>query len=271
MQSGSFDMPLKVGVNGAGGRMGQRIVALTMKDDELSLAAALEWSGCPLLGRDAGDVAGAGQAGVPITVKLDRHVDVIIDFSTPDGLQSVLALCESRQIPLVVATTGISSELRDAVSTAAQSTPIVMAPSMSVAVNLVMKLVSDAARVLRSVPDGVDVEIIERHHRFKEDAPSGTALQFGRIVAEQMGQEHHVHGRDGRVGKRPLNEIGYHAVRTGDNVGEHTIVFGMMGETIDLTVRGHTRDSYAYGALAAAKYVVSQGAGLYSMADVLGL
>ena len=118
---------------------------------------------------------------------------------------------------------------------------------------------------------GLDVEIIERQHRFKEDAPSGTALQFGRIVAEQMGQEHDVHGRDGRVGQRPLNEIGYHAVRTGDNAGEHTIVFGMMGETIDLTVRGHTRDSYAYGALAAAKYVVSQGAGLYSMADVLGL
>lgn len=264
-------MPLKVGVNGAGGRMGQRIVALTINDRELSLAAALEWSGSPLIGRDAGDVAGAGHAGVPITADLDRNVDVMIDFSTPGGLQSVLTICESRRIPLVVATTGISDELRNAVSEAAQSTPIVMAPSMSVAVNLVMKLVSDAARVLRSVPDGVDVEIIERHHRFKEDAPSGTALQFGRIVAAQMGQDHHVHGREGRIGKRPLNEIGYHALRTGDNVGEHTIVFGMMGETIDLTVRGHTRDSYAYGALAAAKYVVSRGAGLYSMADVLGL
>ena len=264
-------MTLKVGVNGAGGRMGQRIVALTMKDPDLSLAAALEWSGSLVLGRDAGEVAGAGHAGVPITTVLDRHVDVIIDFSTPDGLKSVLPVCESRRIPLVVATTGISTELRDAVLSAAQSTPIVMSPSMSVAVNLVMKLVSEAARVLKNNADGVDVEIIERHHRFKEDAPSGTALQFGRIVAEQMGQDRHVHGRDGRVGQRPLNEIGYHAVRTGDNVGEHTIVFGMMGETIDLTVRGHTRDSYAYGALAAAKYVVSQGAGLYSMADVLGL
>ena len=264
-------MPLKVGVNGAGGRMGQRIVALTMKDDDLSLTAALEWSGSPVLGRDAGDVAGAGHAGVPISVELDRHVDVVIDFSTPEGLKSVLTICESRRIPLVVATTGISAELRDAVLSSAQSIPIVMAPSMSVAVNLVMKLVSEAARVLKDNADGVDVEIIERHHRFKEDAPSGTALQFGRIVAEQMGQDHHVHGRDGRVGQRPLNEIGYHAVRTGDNVGEHTIVFGMMGETIDLTVRSHTRDSYAYGALAAARFLVSQGAGLYSMADVLGL
>jgi 4-hydroxy-tetrahydrodipicolinate reductase len=146
-----------------------------------------------------------------------------------------------------------------------------MAPSMSTAVNLLMKLVSEAARILRNNPDGVDVEIIERHHRFKEDAPSGTALQFGRIVAEQMGQQVHVHGREGRTGKRPAGEIGYHAVRTGDNVGEHTIVFGLMGETIDLTVRGHTRDSYALGSLAAARFLAAQRPGLYSMADVLGL
>ena len=264
-------MPITVGVNGAGGRMGQRVVALTMADRELSLAAALEWPGSPMLGRDAGELAGAGQAGVPIAAELGSPVDVIIDFSTPAGLESVLTLCESRRIPLVVATTGISQQLKDAVAAAAQTTPIVMAPSMSTAVNVVMKLVADAARALRNHSSGVDVEIIERHHRFKEDAPSGTALQFGRIVAEQMGQENHVHGREGRIGKRPLNEIGYHAIRTGDNVGEHTIVFGLMGETIDLTVRGHTRDSYAYGALSAAKFVISKPAGLYSMADVLGL
>ena len=264
-------MGLRVGVNGAGGRMGQRVVALTMKDSELTLAAALEWSGSNVIGRDAGEVAGAGNAGVLITSELGAPVDVIIDFSTPAGLEAIVRTCESRRIPLVVATTGITKEQREMVMSAAQTTPIVMAPSMSMAVNVVMKLVSEAARVLRNNADGVDVEIIERHHRFKEDAPSGTALQFGRIVAEQMGQENHVHGRDGRVGQRPLNEIGYHAVRTGDNVGEHTIVFGMMGETIDLTVRGHTRDSYAYGALAAAKYVVQKGAGIYSMADVLGL
>ena len=264
-------MPLTVGVNGAAGRMGQRIVALTMADAELTLAAALEWSGSSLLGQDAGEIAGAGKSGVLIASELGQAVDVMIDFSTPAGLQSVLAICEARRIPLVIATTGITKEQKDAVASAAQSTPIVMAPSMSMAVNVAMKLVSEAARVLKNNADGVDVEIIERHHRFKEDAPSGTALQFGRIVAEQMGQENHIHGREGRIGKRPLSEIGYHAVRTGDNVGEHTIVFGMMGETIDITVRGHTRDSYAYGALAAAKFVVSQGAGLYSMADVLGL
>jgi 4-hydroxy-tetrahydrodipicolinate reductase len=264
-------MSLKIGVNGAGGRMGRRVVALTMQDADLDLTAALEHPGCPFLGQDAGELAGAGKAHVAISSSLECPVDAIIDFSTPDGLDAVLQLCESRRIPLVVATTGITAQQRQAVQAAAQTTPIVMAPSMSMAVNLVMKLVAEAARVLRNNTDGVDVEIIERHHRYKEDAPSGTALQFGRIVAEQMGQEHHVHGREGRTGKRPLGEIGYHAVRTGDNVGEHTIVFGMLGETIDLTVRGHTRDSYALGALAAARYVVSRPAGLYSMADVLGL
>lgn len=264
-------MPITVAVNGAAGRMGQRVVALTMQDAELKLAAALEWSGSASLGRDAGEVAGAGSAGVKIAAELGPPVEVIIDFSTPAGLESVLKIAEERRIPLVIATTGISQSLKDAVAVAAQSTPIVMAPSMSTAVNLVMKLVADAARALKNHSSGVDVEVIERHHRFKEDAPSGTALQFGRIVAEQMGQDQHVHGREGRIGQRPRNEIGYHAIRTGDNVGEHTIVFGLMGETIDLTVRGHTRDSYAYGALAAAKFVAGKPAGLYSMADVLGL
>jgi len=264
-------MSIRIGVNGAGGRMGQRVVALTIADPELRLAAALESPSSPVLGRDAGELAGAGHSGVSITSELTDRVDVIIDFSTPDGLNSIVALCEERRIPLVVATTGFSPEQRAAVLAASQSTPILMAPSMSMAVNLVMKLVADAARILKNNADGVDVEIIERHHRFKEDAPSGTALQFGRIVAEQMGQTEHIHGRQGRTGRRPHGEIGYHALRTGDNVGEHTIVFGMMGETIDMTVRGHTRDSYAYGALAAAKFLVQKSAGLYSMTDVLNL
>ncbi|MCP4784330.1 MAG: 4-hydroxy-tetrahydrodipicolinate reductase [Fuerstiella sp.] len=265
------DTPLNIAVNGAVGRMGQRIVALTIADKDLKLAAALEHATNPRIGEDAGEVCGAGTCGVAVTSQLDDRVDVVIDFSLPEALDSVLAPCEERRIPLVIATTGYTDEQRERIASAAQSTPVVMAPSMSMAVNLVMKLVEDAARVLRDNADGVDVEIIERHHRFKEDAPSGTALHFGKIIAEQMGQENHVHGREGRPGQRPHNEIGYHALRTGDNVGEHTIVFGMLGETIDLTVRGHTRDSYAYGALAAAKYVVTQGAGLYSMKDVLGL
>ncbi len=262
---------LKIAVNGAAGRMGQRVAALTIADLELQLAAALEHAGSPRLGQDVGEVCGAGKCGVAIASELTDRVDAIIDFSLPEALDSILSICEGRRIPLVIATTGYTDQQREKVASAAQSTPIVMAPSMSVAVNLVMKLVKDAARVLKDNTDGVDVEIIERHHRFKEDAPSGTALHFGKIVAEQMGQDNHIHGRSGRPGHRPHNEIGYHALRTGDNVGEHTIVFGMLGETIDLTVRGHTRDSYAYGALAAAKFIVSQGAGLYGMNDVLGL
>ena len=265
------DSPLKVAVHGAAGRMGQRVTALTIADPELELAAALEYSGSPQLGQDAGEICGAGQCGVEISAELGDRVDVVIDFSLPEALDGILAVCESRRIPLVIATTGLTDEQRMKVAEASQSTPIVMAPSMSMAVNLVMKLVRDAARVLKDNTDGVDVEVIERHHRFKEDAPSGTALHFGRIVAEEMGQTDHVHGRSGRPGQRPSGEIGYHALRTGDNVGEHTIVFGMMGETIDLTVRGHTRDSYAYGALAAAKFIVAEGAGLYGMKDVLGL
>jgi 4-hydroxy-tetrahydrodipicolinate reductase len=142
---------------------------------------------------------------------------------------------------------------------------------MSIAVNLTMKLAREAARVLKGVSSGVDVEVIERHHRFKEDAPSGTALKFGKIIAEEMGQTEHVHGRQGHPGQRPQTEIGYHALRTGDNVGEHTIVFGMLGETIDLTVRGHTRDSYAHGALIAAKFLAQQGPGNYTIEEALGL
>lgn len=262
---------LKIAVNGAAGRMGQRIVALTLADSELQLAAALEHSASPHLGRDAGEICGSGACGVAITSEITSRVDAVIDFSLPEALEGILSTCEDRKIPLVIATTGFTDTQKARIAEAAQSTPIVMAPSMSMAVNLVMKLVEEAARVLKNNVDGVDVEIVERHHRYKEDAPSGTALHFGKIVSDQMGQENHIHGRSGRPGKRPHNEIGYHALRTGDNVGEHTIVFGMLGETIDLTVRGHTRDSYAYGALAAAKYVVSQGAGLYSMKDVLSL
>jgi len=262
---------IRLGVNGAGGRMGQRIVALASKDPQFIVAAALENASSPALGKDAGELAGIGKNGVLISSELADKVDVIIDFSVPVGAVSAAKLCGERVIPLVVATTGLSPEQREAVLSASHVTPLLISPSMSMAVNVAMKLVRDASRLLKSVPEGVDVEILERHHRFKEDSPSGTALHFGKIVAEEMGQTNHVHGREGRPGQRPRSEIGYHAIRTGDNVGEHTIVFGLMGETLEVTVRGHTRDSYAYGALAAAKFLVTQGPGVYGMTDVLGL
>jgi 4-hydroxy-tetrahydrodipicolinate reductase len=260
----------KLAVNGAAGRMGQRVVALAHNDPQFMVAAAIEPASSPAVGRDAGELAGLGNIGVPIATELGSRVDVVIDFSTPAGATAIAKVCAERVIPLVVATTGLAGKDRDAVLSASQVTPLLISPSMSLAVNLTMKLVRDAARVLRKVPEGVDVEIIERHHRFKEDAPSGTALKFGQIVADEMGQTEHVHGRHGRPGPRPRCEIGYHALRVGDNVGEHSIIFGLLGETIDISVRSHTRDSYAYGALAAAKFLATQKPGLYSMDDVLG-
>ncbi|REJ79765.1 MAG: 4-hydroxy-tetrahydrodipicolinate reductase [Planctomycetota bacterium] len=260
-----------VAVNGAAGRMGQRIVALVHADEELRLAAALESPGSPAIGRDAGELAGIGAVGVPVAAELGDRVDIVIDFSTPDGLVQIAQVCGDRQIPLVAATTGLTDEQREAVLSASQTTPMILAPNMSLAVNVGMTLVREAARALKNVPGGIDVEIVERHHRYKEDAPSGTALRFGEIVAEEMQQTKHRHGREGQVGPRPRNEIGYHALRTGDNVGEHSIIFGALGETLEVYVRGHTRDSYAHGALAAAKYLVTKRPGLYTMNDVLGL
>ena len=262
---------LKIGVNGAAGRMGQRVVALAAADKELKVAAAYEHAASPKLGHDAGELAGVGKLGAIVSADVVEHMDVIIDFSTPDGCMTILQQCAPRGIPLVVATTGLTAHQRQLVEEAAQTAPILMAPSMSLAVNIAMKLVADAGRALRNHSTGVDVEIIERHHRFKEDAPSGTALKFGEIVAREMGQDRHVHGREGRTGQRPLNEIGYHALRVGDNVGEHTIVFGLLGETLEVTVRGQSRDSYAAGALTAAKFLATKQPGLYTMADALGL
>lgn len=262
---------LQVGIHGAGGRMGQRLVALGAADNELQIAACLEHANHPDLGKDAGPIAGVAPVGVALTADLESSPQVIIDFSVPEGADRVLDLCLSRSIPLVMATTGLSEQQQAKIREVVTSIPVVMAPSMSHAVNLAMKLTSLAAGKLKDYGPGADVEIIERHHRFKEDAPSGTALRFGKLVAEQMGQTDEVFGREGRPGARPHQEIGYHALRTGDNPGEHTIVFGMMGETLEITVKATNRDCYALGALSAAKFVVKQTPGLYGMNDVLGL
>ena len=269
--SNAAEPPFTIGVNGAAGRMGRRVVALCHADPDLQVSAALDGPSCPLLGQDAGELAGIGRIDVPLTDTLGEHVNCIIDFSSPEGLVKIAAICAERQIGLVAATTGLTEEQRNLVLEAGQTTPVVLAPNMSLAVNATMKLAREAARILKQVPGGVDVEIIERHHRYKEDAPSGTALKFGEIIAGEMGQTDHVHGREGRTGQRPRQEIGYHALRVGDNVGEHTIVFGMPGEAVELTVRGQTRDSYVVGALLAAKFLSRQQAGLYSMEDVLGM
>lgn len=250
--------------------MGKRLVALGSADPDLEIVAALESPKHPRLGQDAGTIAGVAPIGVPIADKITESVDAVIDFSVPEGTASILKTCVEKKIPLVVATTGLEEDLQKQIREASKSIAILWSPSMSLSVNLAMKLSEMAGKALRDDPSGVDVEIIERHHRYKEDAPSGTALKFGQILADAMGITEHRHGREGRIGQRPHNEIAYHAVRTGDNPGEHTIIFGLLGETLELTVRASNRDCYAHGALAAAKFLAGKPAGLYGMADVLG-
>jgi 4-hydroxy-tetrahydrodipicolinate reductase len=251
--------------------MGQRVTALAAKDARFKIVAALESANHPLLGKDAGLIAGVGEIGVPLGVVGESNADVVVDFSVPDAAVAVIAHCVAAQRPVVVATTGLEKDQQEYIAKSAKKIPIVWSPSMSTAVNVAMKLTDIAARALKDLPTGVDVEIIERHHRFKEDAPSGTAIKFGKIAGEAMEITEHTHGRSGRPGVRPRNEIGYHAVRTGDNPGEHTIIFGMLGETLELRVAASNRDCYAQGALLAAEWLVGKKPGLYGMSDVLGL
>jgi len=259
----------RIAIHGAAGRMGQRLVALGAADPELAVAAALESAGHPRLGEDAGVIAGIGPVGTLLSSRLDVDVDVVVDFSVPAATDAIAAICGEKRVPLVCATTGLDREQTARLHAVAERTAVLWAPNMSLAVNLTMKLSEIAAGALKD--KDADVEILERHHRFKEDAPSGTALKFGRIIAEVMGHTAHRHGREGRPGKRPHGEIGYHAMRAGDDPGQHTILFAMPGETVELTVRATNRDCYAQGALAAAKFLVGKPPGMYAMADVLGL
>lgn len=251
--------------------MGQRLMALANEDPELAVVAALESDTHPALGSDAGQLAGVGRMGVPLSSRLEVSADCVIDFSASEAVSSVVNLCAERQLPLVLATTGLSDAQKEQVAVLSEHVPVVWAPNMSPAVNLTMKLATIAAQALKDYVGGTDVEIIERHHRFKKDAPSGTALRFGELISSVMGQTQVAHGRQGHVGERPREEIGYHALRVGDNVGEHTIIFGTLGESIELSVRASNRDCYAVGALAAAKYIVRQQPGIHTMVDVLGL
>lgn len=262
---------MKLAIHGAAGRMGQRVTALAAKDSRFQIVAALESADSPMLGQDAGLIAGVGSIGVPLGVVGESNADVVIDFSVPDAAVAVVAHCVEFKRPVVIATTGLEKEQQEFIAKAAKKIPIVWSPSMSTAVNVAMKLTEIAAKALRDLPTGVDIEIIECHHRFKEDAPSGTALKFGKIAGDAMGITEQTHGRSGRPGQRPRNEIGYHAVRAGDNPGEHTILFGMLGEKLELRVAASNRDCYAQGALLAAEWLVGKPAGLYGMSDVLGL
>jgi 4-hydroxy-tetrahydrodipicolinate reductase len=271
------DRVLGVGIHGATGRMGTRLIQLIKADPALRLAAALERGDHPQLGADAGTLAGAEALGVPLSSTLagDRPVDVMIDFSLPAGTLALAEVCAARLLPLVVGTTGFEPEQRRVLERVAERIPLLIAPNLSRAVNLLMRLTAAAARALG---DGADVEIIERHHHFKKDAPSGTALRLAEVVsrargsdrAQGPGQDRFVHGRSGQVGERPRGEIGLHALRTGDNPGEHTVVFGLMGECLELSHRALNRDGFALGALDAARFLAGQPPRLYTMDDLLG-
>lgn len=263
--------PHRIAVHGAAGRMGKRVIGMAAADARFVVTAAWERDEHPDISTDAGVLAGIQPLGVPLTSRRDAPVDVVIDFSLPEATPAVLDTCLQRRLPLVIATTGLSQTVERQLEDAATHIPVVWAANMSLAVNLVMKLAQIAAQALRDHSTGVDVEIVERHHRFKEDAPSGTALKFGEIIRSMMKQSREQHGRQGRTGPRPANEIGYHALRVGDDPGQHTVVFGLLGETIELRVAATSRDCYAAGALQAARFLAGRPPGLYSMFDVLAL
>lgn len=264
--------PIQLAVHGAGGRMGQRVVALAVDDPDFRIIAAIDHYEHRSLGEDVGSVAGTPLLNVLLSGDWPKSAGVVIDFSLPTAVDTCIANCVQAKIPLVMATTGLTQAHKDSLAVAAQKIPIVWAPSMSMAVNLTMKLAQQITETLKDVSGGIDIEILERHHRYKADAPSGTALRFGELIAEKLdGPTNHIHGREGETGQRTRNEIGYHAIRVGDNPGEHTIVFGMLGERIEINVAASNRDCYASGALAAAKWLQGKPCGLYSMFDVLGL
>lgn len=247
--------------------MGTRLIQLIQVDRALSLGAALDRADHPRLGDDAGVLAGVGSLGVRLSAALDRPVDVVIDFSLPTGTLSLAKVCAERGVGLVVGTTGFEPEQRASVEQAARRIPLLISPNLSRAVNLLMRLVGEAARALGA---SADIEIVERHHHFKKDAPSGTALRLAEIAGQAVGSDQFAHGRHGQVGERPRGEIGVHALRTGDNPGEHTVVFGLMGECLELSHRALNRDGFALGALDAAKFLAGKPPGLYTMADLLG-
>ena len=261
-------------VAGAAGRMGSRIVACLHGDPGLTLAAALEAVGHAAAGRDAGEVAGIGPVGVPITsdprsaISGDR---VLIEFSVPEATLAHLELVAAAGGRAVIGTTGLSATQRAHVAELARGAAIMLAPNMSVAVNVAYQAL---AMVAKALGDDYDVEVTEIHHRFKKDAPSGTALRMAEVVAEALGRDLAsvgVYGRQGMVGERTPKEIGVMSLRSGDVVGEHTVSFGALGERLEITHRAHSRDTFARGAIRAARWIAGRGPGLYSMQDVLGL
>lgn len=264
---------LRIAIAGASGRMGRMLIEAVEAAPDVVLAGAMDRPSSPSLGSDA--TAWLGQAsGVTITDQVEQglaNADVLIDFTRPEGTMAHLAVCRRLGVKMVIGTTGFSETQKAEIAEAATQIGIVMAPNMSVGVNVVMKLLDLAAR---SLSEGYDIEIIEAHHRHKVDAPSGTALAMGEAVAQALGRDLKncaVYGREGVTGERDPSTIGFATVRGGDIVGDHTVLFAGTGERIEITHKSSSRVTYAQGSLRAARFLLNQSQGLFSMNDVLGL
>ncbi len=258
----------KIAITGAAGRMGRRIAALALADEAFEPVSAMEMAGHEAMGADVGVLAGVEPCGLAVSEALQGEPDVIVDFSLPEGTMHWLGVARERGVAMLIGTTGMTESQLASVADAAAALPIVMAPNFSVGVNLLFKIVGEVAATLG---DDYDIEITETHHRFKQDAPSGTALGLARGICDATGKaldETLVHGRSGRCPRKP-GEIGMHAVRVGDTVGEHAVHFGSLGETVSISHQAHTRDTFARGALRAAAWAVGREPGLYTMQDVL--
>jgi 4-hydroxy-tetrahydrodipicolinate reductase len=265
---------LKTIVAGTAGRMGQRIINMIAGSPEMTLTGAFETPNHPSVNQDAGLVAGAGELGVPIVGSLDEVIDkggVLIDFTTPEATLENMRAVAARGLAMVIGTTGISETMLQEVNTLAKKIQCVLAPNMSVGVNVMFKIAREMAQILGN---DYDMEILEVHHRLKKDAPSGTAMRLAQILSETVNRDLDkvgVYERKGMIGQRTDEEIGIQTWRAGDITGEHTVMFGGIGERLELTHRAHNRDNFAGGSLRAALWVVKQPRGLYDMQDVLGL
>ena len=264
---------LRIAIAGSSGRMGRTLIETVLQSPDAELGAALEIHGSPALGRDAGELVGS-PCGVKVTDDVAAALggcDALIDFTRPEGTLGHLAACRRLGVRAVIGTTGFDAAGKDAIAAAAREIPVVFAPNMSVGVNATLKLIELAAQILR---EGYDIEIIEAHHRHKVDAPSGTALRMGEVVAKALGRDLGqcaVYGREGVTGERQASTIGFATVRGGDIVGDHTVMFAGTGERVEITHRSSSRATYAEGALRAARFLAGRKNGLYDMQDVLGL
>jgi len=264
---------MRIAIAGSAGRMGRTLIEAVRDAADMELAAAFEMAGSDVIGRDAGTLAGA-PCGVAVSADFESGlggVDCFIDFTRPAGTLAHLDACRRVGVSMVIGTTGLETEHKLRIQEASRDIPVVLAPNMGVGVNLVFKLLDTAARVLSQ---GYDIEVIEAHHRHKIDAPSGTALRMGEVVAEALGRDLSacaVYGREGVTGERDPSTIGFATVRGGDIVGDHTVLFAGTGERVEISHKASSRMSFALGSLRAARFLAGRRSGLYDMQDVLGL